>query len=93
MDYNFFHILPIKHTLSSMIKSLFSYPIIQQGSLSKPVTNSQLMMKTSESLHIGKTVKMTMAAFCLSSLVTSAAAQGGGDIISFFHDATKVRNF
>jgi WD40 repeat protein len=92
MDYNFFHILPRQHTLSGMIKSLFNDPIIQKGNLSKPVTNSQLMMKTSESLHIGKTVRMTMAAFCLSSLVTSAAAQGGDNIISFFHDATKVRS-
>jgi WD40 repeat protein len=74
-----------------MIKLAFIYPIIQRKSLIKPVTNSQLMMKTIES-HIGKTVKMTWAAFCLSGLVTSAAAQGGDNIMSFFHDATKVRS-
>ncbi|MEN9613679.1 MAG: hypothetical protein RLZZ628_4493, partial [Bacteroidota bacterium] len=74
-----------------MIKLAFIYPIIQRKSLIKPVTNSQLMMKTIES-PIGKTVKMTLAAFCLSGLVTSAAAQGGDNIMSFFHDATKVRS-
>jgi WD40 repeat protein len=92
MDYNFFHILPIQHTLSSMIKSLFINPIIQKVSLTKPVTNSQLMMKTIESQYIGKTVKWTLAVFCLSSWVTSATAQGGDNIVSFFHDATKVRS-
>ncbi|MEO0044059.1 MAG: hypothetical protein RL329_3507 [Bacteroidota bacterium] len=83
-----------------MIKSLFNHPVVQKIKFIKPVTNSQLMKETIESKLIGNTVsrmstmtaKITMTAFCLSSFVTSAVAQGGDNIMSFFHDATKVRS-